>query len=186
MIAATRALPDHGTTTPAKVDATGVRRRIKALGRDGYSTARIDTELGLPPGTARVWLRYSRGIDPRHDAAMADLYARWAGIPAETNGSTVADAEAVRAMAFRRRWPPAAAWDDEIRIDDPQAVPASWRTTWRAEDLFAESEPYLQAGESYVVVAHHLGVKVPALKRARERIRARERAAAPAAPPPST
>jgi hypothetical protein len=154
-------------------DATGTRRMLRALGCDGYSTARIATELGQPARTVHNWHRHHR-IEPHVAQAVADLYTRWAGIPAETNGSASGDAEQTRIVARQRRWAPASAWDGD-EITDPQAVPASWRTTWRAEDLHAEAEPLLAAGVPIDVAAAQLGVKVATLQRARERTRARAR-----------
>lgn len=174
ILAVTPDTPMPPRAAPAdKTDATGTRRRIRALHCDGHSAVRIGAELGRRPAQVLAWLRYAT-IDTADARAVADIYARWAGVRAEDLGADPADAAGARAMARRRRWAPAPAWDHET-IDDRDAAPASWRTTWRAADLHAESEPMLAAGTPIDVVAAHLGVKVPALKRARERVRARAR-----------
>lgn len=91
------------TAAVTLADATGTRRMLRALGCDGYSTARIAAELAQPPGTVHDWHRYHH-IQAHHAQAVADLYARWAGVPAETNGSTSGDAEQTRVVARQRGW----------------------------------------------------------------------------------
>lgn len=157
-------------------DATGTRRRIKALHHDGYDTARIGREISASPATVANWLRL-RMIATCHASAIADLYARWSGVPAETNGSSPAGADAARALARHRRWHPAVCWAGED-IDDPATEPTSARRTWRSEELVAEAEEIRRAcGIGWSLIAERLGVKRNTLDKARERVAARARAA---------
>lgn len=155
-------------------DATGTRRRIKALHHDGYDTARIGARIPADAETVRRWLRFT-AIPTLYADAVADLYAQWGGIPAETNGSSPADADAARALARRRRWHPAVCWAGE-NIDDPAAVPTSARRTWRSEDLVADAEEIRRTtGIGWSLVAERLGVHRNTLDKARERVAARRR-----------
>lgn len=164
-------------TGVAMVDAIGTRRRIRALYCNGYDAARIGADLGVPPATVRTWVR-SRVIATCYADRIADLYGRWAGTPAEENGSSPVNAQAARTLARRRRWHPAACWAGED-IDDPATVPTSNRTTWRSEELVAEAE-YLrsQTGDSWAKIASQIGVAVDTLEKARERVAARAKAGA--------
>lgn len=156
-----------------KTDATGTRRRIRALHHDGNSTDRIGNAIGVPPQTVRAWLRSAR-IDSRDAEAVRDLFERWSGTPAEENGAFPQEAERARMLARRRRWAKAGAWCDDI--DDPHAVATPWFGVRRAADLYADSEELLALGEPIDVICDRLDVTLCNLKRARERVKARRRA----------
>lgn len=164
-------------TADTYVDATGTRRRIRALHHDGYDTGHIAEAVGEQPRIVRSWTLCAR-IDARRAQAVADLYLAWSGTPAETNGADPESAECARRLARRRRWAQAGAWDEETNsIDDPDAVPTPWYGVRRSANLFADSEELLAQRLPLDVVAARLDVKVNTLQRARERMRARARAA---------
>lgn len=165
------------STADTHVDATGTRRRIRAMHHDGYDTNRIAEAVGEHPRIVRSWLLCAR-IDARHARAVTDLHAAWAGIPAESNGVAPETADAARALARRRRWAQTGAWDEETNpIDDPDAVPTPWFGVRRSADLYEDSEELLAQKLPFDVVAARLEVNVNTLQRARERMRARSRAA---------
>ena len=163
-------------TADTHVDATGTRRRIRAMHHDGYGTDRIAEAVGEHPRIVRSWLLCAR-IDARHAQAVTDLHAAWTGIPAENNGVAPEAADAARALARQRRWAQAGAWDEETNpIDDPDAVPTPWYGVRRSADLYEDSEELLAQQLPFDVVAARLEVNVNTLQQARERIRARARA----------
>lgn len=163
-------------TADTHVDATGTRRRIRAMHHDGYDTNRIAEAVGEHPRIVRSWLLRAC-IDARHAQAVTDLHAAWAGIPAENNGVASDAADAARALARQRRWAQTGAWDEETNpIDDPDAVPTPWYGMRRSADLFADSEELLAQRLPFDVVAARLDVKANTLQKARERTRARARA----------
>lgn len=159
------------------IDAIGTRRRLMALGTEGYDSAATGPEVGMPAAAVERWLRYAR-IHAAHAAAVTDLYQRWAGTRAEDNGVSAVRAERARARALRRRWYPPSCWAGED-MDDPEAAPVSPRTTWRSEDLVAEAERVRAAltDHTWPEIAAHLGVSFRALDRARTRVAARRRSA---------
>lgn len=167
----------HARAVTTDVDATGTRRRVRAMHHDGYDTSHIAAAVGEQPRIVRSWLRCAR-IDADHAQAVADLYLAWSGVPAETNGADPESAACARQLARRRRWAQAGAWDEDAgAIDDPNATPTPWYGVRRSADLFADSEELLAQRLPFDVVAARLDVKINTLQRARERMRARARAA---------
>lgn len=177
ILAVTPGRRHRNRTADTHVDAVGTRRRIRAMHHDGYDTDRIAEAVGEHPRIVRSWLLCTR-IDAQHAQAVTDLHATWTGIPAENNGVAPETADAARALARRRRWAQTGAWDEETNpIDDPDAVPTPWFGVRRSADLFADSEELLAQRLPFDVVAARLEVSVNTLQKARERIRARSRAA---------
>lgn len=167
--------PRPAAAKDTKVDATGTRRRVRALHHDGYDTDHIGDAIGVCPQTVHSWLRCAR-IDSRHAKAVKDLFERWSGVPAEDNDIDPETARNARTLARLRRWTQAGAWCDDI--DDPVAAPTPWYGVRRAADLYEDSEELLAAGESIYTICRRLDVSLCNLKRARERVRARARTAA--------
>lgn len=162
-------------TDVTMTDATGTRRRIRALYCDGYDTARIGAELDVPTSEVRTWLR-SLVIAASYAERIADLHQRWAGTAAEVNGSSPADADAARAMARRRRWRTADCWDGDI--NDPNAAPlVRPRSKRTSEELVAQAE-LVRACTTFTwrQIAAELGVAHHTLDQARTRVAARRRA----------
>jgi len=112
------------------VDATGTRRRVRALVALGWTQTQLAGQLGMQPVNLSAMLRAVRGQDTvRATTAVAvrGLYDRlWNKFPAEDTPRAARNAAAARRMARERGWPPPLAWNDD-RIDDPSAKPRGWK-----------------------------------------------------------
>lgn len=110
-------------------DATGSRRRLRALTAMGHPGASLARYLNVPPAT--VWNLLSgrsATVSAELDAAIRALYERiWNLRPPERSGAERRAAAAARARAAARGWPTPAGLDDD-RIDDPAFRP---RSRWR-------------------------------------------------------
>lgn len=100
----------------ATVDATGVRRRIQALVRAGWSQQDIGDHLGIDHSRVWQWANQNRVTK----ATFATVRAVYDRLHLE-DGPTI---QAVQ-MGRRRGWPPPEAWSDDT-IDDPGAQPYDW------------------------------------------------------------
>jgi hypothetical protein len=110
----------YGRTISKLTPAVGSARRIEALALNGWSCQRLADILGWDP----VILHRSR-MQPRIRAdkaqAIADLFDQlWNRNPPFETLSDRVSASRTRAMAERRGYAPALAWDD---MDDPDAKP---------------------------------------------------------------
>lgn len=162
----------------AQVPAFGATRRVRAAIAIGHTETAfaLEARLGLPyvselaAGVRPVILASTHD---RIDTAYRSLIARCAP---EGRGASRA-----RNRARAAKWPTPEQWDDAI--DDPDADPASWirrgddaRT---AEELVADAEEIKRTWDvGWDLIAERLGVRRNTLEKARERVRARERAAA--------
>ena len=107
---------------PVMVDATGTKRRLRALARIGWSFVHVAAELGVSRAAVQQYLANGQ-VYQTTAARIADLYDRWWDQP----GPSVRAA----CRAERRGWPPPLAWDDD-EIDDPAATPAPPPTVIRS------------------------------------------------------
>lgn len=106
------------TETQCLVNATGTRRRLRALAALGWPMRHITERLGCSPRT--TWLithrpRQSLTVLASTRDAVAALYAELSTSPPPSTRQT----SIVRRLAFERGWAPPAAWDDDT-IDDPR------------------------------------------------------------------
>lgn len=105
----------------ARIDATGTRRRIRALIAIGWTQTAIAARLGwtVQNLSARM-VQGTRGteVTERTRKAVVTMYDDLWQQP-QTGGH----ATRARALAARHGWPPPLAWDDDA-IDDPTASPA--------------------------------------------------------------
>jgi hypothetical protein len=113
----------------ARRDATGTRRRLRALIAMGHPAVSLACRLEAPP---RVVWNIVRGttasVTPAMHAAVRDLYDQiWDLRPPERTRAERRAAAAARTRAARNGWPTPMGLDDE-RIDDPGYDP---RTGWR-------------------------------------------------------
>lgn len=103
----------------ARIDATGTRRRLQALGAVGWSVTRIAAAAGH-----RDRGRLDRAMHQARTTAatareVSEVYERlWSADPGVS-----AAVSRVRAQAAARGWVPPLGWDDDT-IDDPAAAPA--------------------------------------------------------------
>jgi hypothetical protein len=147
------------------VPSTGTIRRVKALGRLGWSTTVIaetarehDPTLPITSNTLRQLLSNQPPVvRPRTAVAVELAYAELSmRLPATDRHSTQ-----VRDRAERKGWPPPLAWD---AIDDPNETPTGWE--YDATDGRAERIRELTAlGENVTQVARAVGLNQVALLR---------------------
>ena len=106
-----------------RIDATGSRRRVRALIAVGWTVREIAHALGIEYNTLRVHRdSFSQRIDAGRAKQIRELYTRWWNVTPTGPG-----AERARSTAKRKGWAPPMAWDDDT-IDDPQAKPVGLRT----------------------------------------------------------
>jgi hypothetical protein len=110
-------------------DATGTRRRLRALTAVGHPAVSLACRLDVP---SRVVWDIVRGraasVTPAMHAAVRDLYDQiWDLRPPERTRADRRAAAAARTRAARHGWPAPMGLDDD-RIDDPSYDP---RTGWR-------------------------------------------------------
>ena len=117
---------EHG----ARVDPTGAARKAQALAYAGWTTREIAAAAGLTHscvsdvqnGTPSI----AEGTRVAIDAAYRTLMGR-----AQTNSARAASS---RARAQRLGWLPAAAWEDDAAMDDPDALPLASRHWWGRQE----------------------------------------------------
>lgn len=97
------------------VNATGARRRLRALVRIGWPLPEIASRLG---SSHRYLANISCGV---RDAVSSALHARIAELYEELS-AVPGPSRAAMAVAARHRFAPPLAWDDDT-IDDPKAKP---------------------------------------------------------------
>jgi hypothetical protein len=110
------------------VDATGARRRLRALVRAGWPVRRLAALCGLSLSTAYdLALGRRDAVEPATAAAVAAAYDRlWTGPPPGATAQDAAGINRARRYAAARGWPPPLAWDDD-EIDNPKAHPKGLR-----------------------------------------------------------
>lgn len=108
----------HGT-----VDATGTRRRLQALARNGWWQNEIASRSGISRGLVSSIQNGQERVELHVQTAVSAIYDQlWCALPpAETTTQRHSQA-VVATLATRRGWVPPLAWDDD-EIDNPKARP---------------------------------------------------------------
>jgi transcriptional regulator with XRE-family HTH domain len=153
----------------ALTDATGTRRRLRALAALGWPANHLAHQLGMNPVPVRTLMRGDRQrVTAATARKVAALYDRlW---------NTPGPSETTSARAARTGWPVPLAWDDES-IDDQAARPATptAKGGQRSLELWHDSEELRAQGLPLDDIADRLGVARCTLIRARERAQAARR-----------
>lgn len=106
----------------APIDATGTRRRLRALIAIGHSRIALADRLCIIPTNLNRIIRTGR-VHATTARAVAALYDElWDTPPDESTPEAARRASRARKEAAARGWPPPLAWDDD-QIDDPAAAP---------------------------------------------------------------
>lgn len=97
------------------VDATGARRRLRALSCLGWSTRALSQELGWVEWQTRELLASDRArVQARKDKKVREVYARLHRLPGP-------DTRSARS-AWRKGWVEPVRWRG-VNIDDPKEIP---------------------------------------------------------------
>lgn len=105
------------------VDATGVRRRLEALSRVGWSTSRLAARAGLSQQRMSQLLAAGR-VTPSTAALVGRLFEElWDEAPPMATRAERQSVSRTIRWATARGFAPPMAWDDDT-IDDPAARPA--------------------------------------------------------------
>jgi transcriptional regulator with XRE-family HTH domain len=154
----------------AATDATGTRRRVRALVAAGWSQAKIAARLGVGQGNFNAMMRRERVAASTARAVTALYEELWDKAPPESSHRDKIAASRARRYAAQRGWALPMAWDD---IDDPRAVPAEgWRRDGgelRGRSLAAEGRDLEALGLSRNEAARRLGVSRGTLGQAMRR-----------------
>jgi len=112
----------------ARRDATGARRRLRALTAMGHPAVSLARRLEVPPSAVRAVIGgRAATVTAAMDVAVCELYEQiWDLRPFERTPAERRAAAAARTRAARHGWPPPMGLDDD-RIDDPGYQP---RTRW--------------------------------------------------------
>lgn len=163
-------------------DATGTRRRIQALMRNGWSAARLAARLGMSREFEAI-LRVRGVVKVSTAKAVAALYDElWDQQAPCLERYDRASSTRARNRAVKAGWPPPAAWDDEGPhcIDDPDARSAEgWerRGGVRRYGVLAEEAAELAGhGEIPEMIAARLVASLASVERTLSRAAAKEAA----------
>ena len=144
------------------VDATGTRRRIRALQALGWPLYVIDGHIGGTPRTGLAWnILTSSAVFRSTAEAVERCYASLSMTPGPSAQT--------RARALRKGWVPPLAWDDDV-IDDPTARPyvaprRGLRDGWD-EARWADVEHLRGFGYTDDQIAARLGIEPDSLRKA--------------------
>ncbi|MFD7616616.1 hypothetical protein [Streptomyces sp. NPDC059802] len=108
----------------AVVDATGTRRRLRALATLGWPAVAIHQRIDFVSVKTIENGRYGKQVTARFARAVRNLYESVSDSKAENHGVTAWVATRCRNHAAGSNWLPPQVWDDDT-IDDPAAV-ADW------------------------------------------------------------
>jgi hypothetical protein len=112
----------------ARRDATGARRRLRALTAMGHPAASLARRLHVPPSAVRAVIGgRSATVTVAMHVAVCELYEQiWDLRPFERTPAERRTATTARTRAAHQGWPPPMGLDDD-RIDDPGYQPrARW------------------------------------------------------------
>lgn len=148
-------LPAAKRPGEARMNGVGVRRRLQALAREGWTCADIAGQSTLSEENLRRLMRASRVTVATHDCVVA-LYARLENTP----GPSV---EAGR-RAERKGWPRPVDWYG-LNIDDPETAPVIEAERRTRPLVVAEEAEFLASqGFSREEIAARLGLTVNSLQ----------------------
>jgi len=106
----------------AVIDATGTRRRTRALAAMGWPVTRIHSHIGFCSVKTLEEARAATHVTARLARAVRDFYT-WASVgSAEDHGIIPWLAKRGRTYASRQGWEDPSVWDEDT-IDDPNAYP---------------------------------------------------------------
>lgn len=165
------------------IPALGVRRRLQALMRIGWSLAAIGARLGMPRTNVSRLLR-QQSVTVRTHEQLAALYEQLWNVTPPANGPwDQRTITATRIRAEKAGWPPPLAWDDIDTDPEPQAgedapvdeiavelaVHGHRIELTRDERLLAVRQLHA-AGHSDALIAHMLLVSDKTITRDREHL----------------
>lgn len=147
---------DPASVSPARVDATGSKRRIQALVAAGWPLLHIGRQLGMNPQRPEQILRQTKVYATTRDR-IADGYPRVTALRPERRGVPKDKARLSRDWAKVNRWAPPKYWADRVdAIDDPHFEP--FYGVSRGELLAADARELFRYDVTVEQAAARLGV----------------------------
>lgn len=160
-----RAMRGEGNQPPH-----GVRRRLQALMRNGWSLTELGRRLGRSKSAMTALLTGVTYVQWATHTAVAALYDElWDQEPDRTHRDAKRAATRAQRRAEREGWPPAAAWDDghgPHGIDNPDATPVGIRITNPTRLKLEDVEWLAECGYSLPMIVAHLGTTEYAIEQA--------------------
>lgn len=152
-----------------RIDGTGTRRRLEALGTLGWTVPTLAARAGLSRPTLHN-CHNGTAVTVRTARLVRELYDRmWNEVPPETNRAERSKVQRARIGAERRGWAPPMAWDDDS-IDDPDAVADGAGSDWRGSLPEGDELLWLlELGETYEALAMRFATDVRSVRQARYR-----------------
>lgn len=147
-----------------RINSTGTTRRLRALGRMGWSSVALGAHLGVSQQKVCHWQvgRAAFVFEPTA-RRVARLYDRLS----MTDGGS----RRARLRAEREGWPPPLAWDDDT-IDDPGATPDLGSAEYPNRRVHVEDVDWLvRTGAGKDEISARLGVTWESVERACYRAR---------------
>lgn len=144
------------TGYPGEVDATGTRRRLRALAVMGWNSVDIAAKLGITKQCVEQWRKRETAVFTTTHRRIAALYDELSMIPGPSPIS--------RKRAIGEGWAPPLAWDDD-NIDDPTALPSGIPAgRYEACDI-EDVELVAASNDPWETAAARLGTNRDALER---------------------
>lgn len=159
--------PGYARRFDGVIDATGARRRLRALTALGYTLPVLAEQTGLSTETVSC-VRQGRRVQLRMSAnqEIAAAYDRLWKVDPLSVGVSATGAAKARTHARKSGWPSPLAWDDET-IDEPEAVPHVEAEGELDEEYVDEAAVlrYLNAPGAQVTDAERLAAIVEGVRR---------------------
>lgn len=106
----------------AAIDGTGLRRRLRALNRLGFSSPVLGAELGVSRKRVNELMTRETPVRYANACRVEQLYDKLSGSRPEDHGVPRSSIIRAQAVAVRNGYAPPGCWDPET-IDDPEALP---------------------------------------------------------------
>lgn len=152
----------------SRIDPTGTRRRVQALGVHGWPRHWMARQIGMSESPFKRALNKER-VTARIARAVAGLYDEWWNRDPLEYGLLPKSVARVKADAARAGWHGPLAWDDDT-IDDPAAVPDLGEKVRRSEALVENARWLMEEhGHTREGAAVRLGVQKASLDQALHR-----------------
>lgn len=147
-----------------KVDACGVRRRLRALHALGWTFTQIGAHIGVNPKIVQRWAHQGVVASASRKRVVAAYDAMWQQAPPASGGASRA-----RHAATRKGWALPMQWDDGYGphgIDNPDATPVGARGNGRQSARSTDVVELAELGTPAHEIGVRLGMSIRSVERA--------------------